>query len=99
MAFRNIKCVVPRETNFSSLVVVQGDKLVVQDLDVALPRSCDYSLKDLLAAGVPVAPVDSTVIHDSTATSAVADSVMSNYVEPAVEPDVEPSNVEPSNND
>ena len=91
MSFRYFKCVVPRETNMSPLVVVQGDKLVVQDLDVALPRSCDYSLKDLLAAGVPVAPVDPTVIHDSAATSVVADAVISNSVDP--------SNVEPSNND
>lgn len=78
MAFRNFKCVVPRETDVSPLVVVQGDKLVVQDLDVALPRSCDYSLKDLLAAGVPVAPVDPTVIHDNSSTLDVAKNVIDN---------------------
>lgn len=76
MAFRYIKCVVPRETNMSPMVVLSGDKLVVQDLNVSLPRSCDYSLKDLLAAGVPVAPVDSTVIHDNTSTLDVAKNVI-----------------------
>lgn len=78
MAFRNIKFVVPRETNISSMVVVSGDKLVVQNLDVPLPCSCDYSLKDLLAAGVPVPPVDSTVIHDNSSTLDVANKVIDN---------------------
>lgn len=78
MSFRNIKCVVPRETNVSPMVVVQGDKLVVQNLDVTLPCSCDYSLKDLLAAGVPVSPVDSTVIHDNSSTLDVANKVIDN---------------------
>jgi hypothetical protein len=93
MAFRFFKSVVPRETNVSSLVVVSGDKLVVQDLDVALPRSCDYSLKDLLAAGVPVPPVDSTILHDNSSTLAVADALVN---QSSVTPSV---NVEPSNND
>lgn len=78
MSFRNFKCIVPRHTNVSSFVVVQGDKLVVQDLDVKLPRSCDYSLKDLLAAGVPVAQVDTTVIHDNSSTLVVANKVIDN---------------------
>lgn len=78
MSFRNFKCIVPREPAGSSFVVVQGDKLVVQDLDVKLPCSCDYSLKDLLAAGVPVAPVDTTVIHDNSSTLVVANKVIDN---------------------
>lgn len=78
MAFRNIRFRVPRETNVFPLVVVQGDKLVVQNLDVPLPCSCDYSLKDLLAAGVPVSPVDSTVIHDNSSTLDVAKNVIDN---------------------
>lgn len=78
MAFRNFKCVVPRETNISPMVVVNGDKLVEQKLDVPLPSSCDYSLKDLLAAGVPVAAVDSTVIHDNTSTLDVVTKVIDN---------------------
>lgn len=94
MAFRNFKCVVPRETNVSSLVVVQGDKLVVQDLDVALPCSCDYSLKDLLAAGVPVAPVDSTVIHDNSSTLDVA----SNLIKNSSRLDVDKNVIDNSNN-
>ena len=62
----------------SPMVVVNGDKLVVQDFDVALPCSCDYSLQDLLAAGVPVAPVDPTVIHDNSSTLDVAKNVIDN---------------------
>lgn len=96
MAFRFFKNVIDHPTDLSAMVVLCGDKLVVQNLNVPLPCSCDYSLKDLLAAGVPVAPVDPTVIHDNTSTLAVADSVMSNYVEPD---SVEPVSVEPSNND
>ena len=83
MAFRFYKNVIDHPCDSSPMVVVSGDKLVVQNLNVPLPRSCDYSLKDLLAAGVPVAPVDPTVIHDSDATSAVTDSVISNSVEPS----------------
>ena len=94
MAFRNFKCVVPRETNVSPLVVVSGDKLVVHDLDVSLPCSCDYSLKDLLAAGVPVAPVDPTVIHDNSSTLDVANKLIAN----ASTPDVDKNVIEDSNN-
>lgn len=79
MSFRFYKNVIDKPDDISSLVVVSGDKLVVQDLDVALPRSCDYSLKDLLAAGVPVAPVDSTVIHDNSSTLDVATNVIDNF--------------------
>lgn len=79
MAFRYFKFVVPRETNISPMVVVDGDKLVEQKLDVPLPRSCDYSLKDLLAAGVPVPSVDSTVIHDDNSTLDVAKNVIDNF--------------------
>lgn len=78
MAFRNIKFVIQRETIISPMVVVQGDKFVVQNLDVPLPCSCDYSLKDLLAAGVYVAPVDPTVIHDNSSTLDVAKNVIDN---------------------
>lgn len=78
MSFRNIRFCVPRETNFSPTVVVSGDKLVVQELDVPLPRSCDYSLKDLLAAGVAVPTVDTTVIHDDSSTLDVAKNVIDN---------------------
>ena len=83
MAFRFFKNVLDHPCDISPIVVVSGDKLVVQDINVLLPTSSDYSLKDLLAAGVPVPPVDSTVIHDSTATSVVAESVISNSVEPS----------------
>ena len=78
MAFRFYKNVIDHPRDMSSMVVVSGDKLVVQNLNVPLPRSCDYSLKDLLAAGVPVAPVDSTVIHDNSSTLDVAKNVIDN---------------------
>ena len=78
MAFRFYKNVIDHPHDLSPLVVVSGDKLVVQNLNVPLPRSCDYSLKDLLAAGVPVAPVDSTVIHDNSSTLDVAKNVIDN---------------------
>lgn len=78
MAFRYFRFRVPRETNLSPMVVVSGDKLVVQNLDVTLPCSCDYSLKDLLAAGVSVPPVDSTVIHDNSSTLDVVNKVIDN---------------------
>ena len=83
MAFRFFKNVLDHPCDISPMVVVRGDQLVVQDLNVLLPSSSDYSLKDLLAAGVPVAPVDPTVIHDSAATSVVAESVIANSVEPS----------------
>ena len=54
MAFRNIKCVVPRETSTCKLVILHGTDFKVEDLNVVLPNSYDYSLKDMLAAGVKV---------------------------------------------
>lgn len=83
MSFRYYKNVLVRHGDTSPMVVVCGDEIVEQNLNVSLPSSSDYSLKDLLAAGVPVVPVDPTVIHDSSATSVVADAVISNFVEPS----------------
>lgn len=91
MSFRNIKCVVPRETNTCKHVILSGTEFKEENLNVPLPNSCDYSLKDMIAAGVNVQVVDPTVIHDSSAASVVAESVISNSVEP--------SDVKPSNND
>lgn len=91
MSFRNIKSVVPRETSTCKHVILDGTDFKEENLNVSLPNSCDYSLKDMIAAGVNVQVVNPTVIHDSSAASVVADSVVSNSVEP--------SNVEPSNND
>lgn len=92
MAFRNIKSRVPRETSTAFLVELVGDEFKAIDLNKPLPSSTDYSLKDMLAAGVKVQPVDPTVIHDSSATSVVADALVSQSV-------TSPVNVEPSNND
>ena len=74
MAFRFYKNHIDKPDVTSPMVEVIGDKLVVANLDVSLPSSCDYSLNDLLAAGVKVAPVDSTVVHDSASASSVADA-------------------------
>lgn len=91
MSFRNIKFVIPREISTCKHVILVGTDFKEENLNVPLPNSCDYSLKDMIAAGVNVQVVNPTVIHDSSASSVVVDSVMSNFVEP--------SNVEPSNND
>jgi hypothetical protein len=95
MSFRFYKNHTDKPDITSPMVEVSGDKLVEANLDVSLPSSCDYSLKDLLAAGVKVAPVDPSVIHDSTATSFVADSVISH----SASSDVVSDSVEPSKND
>lgn len=89
MAFRNIKSRVPRETSTATLVELVDDEFKAINLNMPLPSSTDYSLKDMLAAGVKVQPVDPTVIHDSSATSAVADALVS---QPVTSDNVEPSN-------
>ena len=91
MAFRNIKFVVPRETRCAHLVELVDKDFKQVDYHVNVPTSCDYSLKDMLAAGVNVQVINPTVIHDSSAASLVADSVISNSVDS--------DSVDPSNND
>ena len=91
MAFRNINFVVPRETSTCKHVILSGTDFKEENFNVPLPNSCDYSLKDMIAAGVNVQVVNPTIIHDSTAASVVADSVISNSVKS--------DSVEPSNND
>lgn len=93
MAFRYIRHFIPQEDNTCTLVQLVGDEFKEVDLNKSLPSSSDYSLKDMLAAGVKVLPVDPTVIHDSSATSAVADALVN---QPATS---STDNVEPSNND
>ena len=83
MAFRNIKCSIPKEFRCGYLVDLVGTDFMLTDYHVNLPTSCEYSLKDLLAAGVNVQSVNPTVIHDSFATSSVADNVISHSVEPS----------------
>lgn len=79
--FRNFHFFIPRECSTSTLVELVGDEFRAVDLNKSLPSSNDYSLKDMLASGVKVQPVDTTVIHDSSTTSAVADALVS---QPAV---------------
>ena len=84
MAFRFYKNHIDNPDVTSPMVEVIGDKLVEANLDVSLPSSCDYSLSDLMSAGLKVVPVDPTVIHDSVAADVVAESVISNSVEPSI---------------
>lgn len=76
MSFRNIKTVVPNEHDCTHFVALHDDKFVDVNLDVSLPSSNDYSLADLLASGQRVVPVDTTILHDSVATSQVVNSLM-----------------------
>ncbi len=92
MSFRNIKSRIPRECSTSTLVELVGDEFMAVDLNKSLPSSTDYSLKDMLAAGVKIQPVDTTIIHDSSATSVVADAVIN-------QASVTSDNVESSNID
>lgn len=75
--FRFFKSRIPLEVSCAKFYEVVDDKIVESRLNVPLPSSCDYSLKDLLAAGVPISPVDSTVVHDASATSSVVNNVLS----------------------
>ena len=77
MSFRNIKNNVPSEHDSASLVVLHDDKFVDVNLHVSLPSSNDYCLKDLLASGQRVVPVDTEILHDDSATSQVVNSLMS----------------------
>lgn len=83
MAFRNIKTFVPRESRCAHLVELVGSDFKKVDYHLNIPTSCEYSLSDMLAAGVNVQVVNPTVIHDSVATSVVADSVISHSSEPS----------------
>ena len=69
MSFRNIKSQVPTEHDCAKLVVFSDDKFVSANLDTSLPSSNDYNLADLLASGQRVVPVDTSILHDSQATS------------------------------
>ena len=83
MAFRNIKFSTPREFRCSHLVELVDKDFKQVNYIVNIPTSCEYSLKDMIAAGVNVHTVDPTVIHDSNATTLVADSVISKSFEPS----------------
>lgn len=79
--FRNIVNSIPHEVSCTKLFEVHDDKIVEANLEKNLPCSNDYSLQDMLAAGVKVAPVDPTIVHDSSSTFAVAKDFVENYVE------------------
>lgn len=81
--FRNFHNIIPNEVRCTILFEVVDDKIVEANTHQILPSSNDYSLKDLLAAGVKVAQVDPTIVHDSITTNAVARDFVDNYVEPS----------------
>lgn len=63
-----------------------GSKFSVSDVKV--PSSSDYSIGDILAAGLKVAPVSTEILHDEAAVASLPSlDTVSN----------ETSNVEPSN--
>lgn len=94
MSFRNIKVHIPIEDDCASLVRLHGTDFKVENLNVPLPASSDYSLKDMLAAGVKVQPVDPTVVHDSSATSVVVDALVNQPATTLTDSNVEPSNID-----
>ena len=83
MSFRNICLFIPSEVSCTKLFEVQDDRIVEANTSKSLPTSTDYNLQDLLASGVKVAPVDPTIVHDSSSTNAVAKNFVENYVEPS----------------
>lgn len=76
MSFRNVKSSIPLEKDTCQLVQLVDDKFLSVNFDLSLPSSSDYSLKDMLAAGVKIPLVDTTVVHDSDVTSSVVSSVV-----------------------
>jgi hypothetical protein len=76
MSFRNIKNKLPIEHVRTSFVTIHDDKFVDVNLNVPLPSSNDYCLSDLLASGQRVVPVDTTIIHDSAATSQLVSNIV-----------------------
>ena len=81
--FRNLSNSIPHEVSYTKLFEVQEDRIVEANTFESLPSSTDYNLQDLLAAGVKVAPVDPTIVHDSSSTNNVAKDFVENYVEPS----------------
>ena len=76
MSFRNLKHLLPSEHDCTSFVALHDDKFVDVNIDVSLPSSNDYNLADLLASGQRVVPVDTSIIHDSVATSQLVSNIV-----------------------
>ena len=66
----------PIEHILTSFVTLKDDNFVDVNLNVSLPSSNDYCLADLLASGQRVVPVDTTIIHDSAATSQLVSNIV-----------------------
>lgn len=63
-----------------------GSKLSISD--VIVPSSSDYTIADLMAAGIKIAPVSTDILHDDSAVQSLPSLDVSS---------VDSSNVEPSN--
>ena len=76
MSFRNLKNKMPIEHVQTSFVSIHDDKFVDVNLNVSLPSSNDYCLQDLLSSGQRVVPIDTSIIHDSQATSQLVSNLV-----------------------
>ena len=76
MSFRNLTISVPKEYLSTPFAVLFDDNFMEVNMNVSLPSSNDYSLTDLLASGQRVAPVDTSIIHDSQATSQLVSNLV-----------------------
>lgn len=65
-----------------------GSKLSVSE--VLVPSSSDYTIGDLIAAGINVAPVSTDILHDEDAVNSLPSLEVPSSVE---SPNVESSNV------
>lgn len=60
---------------------LQGDSFSLSSC--AIPNSCEYSLRDLLASGQKLAPADTAILHDDSAIHNLIDNTSSSNVEPS----------------
>lgn len=65
-----------------------GSKLSVSE--VVVPSSTDYTIGDLIAAGIKVAPVSTDILHDEAAVNSLPSLDVSSSADSS---NVEPSNV------
>jgi len=59
-----------------------GSKLSVSE--VVVPSSSDYTIGDLLAAGIKVAPVSTDILHDDAAVNALPSFDTSSSVDSSI---------------
>jgi len=76
MSFRNLTTSLPNEYLSTPFAVLVDDKFMEVNMNVSLPSSNDYCLADLLSSGQRVVPVDTSIIHDSQATSQLVSNLV-----------------------